>query len=197
MNADVIIEKSLRFCQIKIIKFFLQIFEVIIFWYYSKKFKKRKKINSKFFIYCQLFYGNKISALYRRRKHEILVEKLDLNSEIDSKVYELTNKSYVKLFNLSSQEVKNSVEYFYKQKIYTSHVPKDSTYQNKLISVDEFLNKEDPTYNIASFDINTSLNSDVVKKLCSTEQIWKIARKYLNTEEINIFSINTMLTKNS
>ena len=197
MNADVIIEKSLRFCQIKIIKFFLQIFEVIIFWYYSKQFKKRKKINSKFFTYCQFIYGNKISALYRRRKHEILVEKLDLNSEIDSKVYELTNKSYVKLFDLSSQEVKNSVEYFYKQKIYTSHVPKDSTYQNKLISVDEFLNKEDPTYNIASFDINTSLNSDVVKKLCSTEQIWKIARKYLNTEEINIFSINTMLTKNS
>ena len=95
------------------------------------------------------------------------------------------------------QEVKNSVEYFYKQKIYTSHVPKDPTYQNKLISVDEFLNKEDPTYNIASFDINTSLNSDVVKKICSMEKIWKIARKYLNTEEINIFSINTMLTKNS
>ena len=197
MNADVIIEKSLRFCQIKIIKLFLQIFEVIIFWYYSKQFKKRKKINSKFFIYFQLFYGNKISALYRRRKHEILVEKLDLSSEIDSKVYELTKKSYVKLFDLSPLEVKNSVEYFYKQKIYTSHVPKDPTYQNKLISVDEFLNKEDPTYNIASFDINTSLNSDVVKKICSMEQIWKIAKKYLNTEEINIFSINTMLTKNS
>ena len=29
------------------------------------------------------------------------------------------------------------------------------------------------------------------------EQIWKIAKKYLNTEEVNIFSINTMLTKNS
>ena len=197
MNADVIIEKSLRFCQIKIIKFFLQIFEIIVFWYYSKQFKKRKKINSKFFVYFQFFCGDKISALYRRRKHEILVEKLDLSSEIDSKVYELTKKSYVKLFDLSPLEVKNSVEYFYKQKIYTSHVPKDPTYQNKLISVDEFLNKEDPTYNIASFDINTSLNSDVVKKLCSMEQIWKIAKKYLNTEEINIYSINTMLTKNS
>ena len=50
---------------------------------------------------------------FSRKKHEILVEKLDLNSEIDSKVYELTKKSYVKLFDLSSQEVKNSVEYFY------------------------------------------------------------------------------------
>ena len=177
MNTDVIIEKSLRFCQIKIIKLFLQIFEVIIFWYYSKQFKKRKKINSKFFIYFQLFYGNKISALYRRRKHEILVEKLDLNSEIDNKVYELTKKSYVKLFDLSSQEVKNSVEYFYKQKVYTSHVPNDPTYQNKLISVDEFLNTEDSTYNYSSFDINTSLNSDVVKKICSMEQRMKSTEK--------------------
>ena len=117
MNTDVIIEKSLRFCQIKIIKFFLQIFEVIIFWYYSKRFKKRKKINSKFFDFFQFFYATKISVFYRRRKHEILVEKLDLNSEIDNKVYELTKKSHVKLFDLSSQEVKNSVEYFYKQKV--------------------------------------------------------------------------------
>ena len=116
MNTDVIIEKSLRFCQIKIIKFFLQIFEVIIFWYYSKQFKKRKKINSKFFIYSQLFCGNKISALYRRRKHEILVEKLDLNSEIDNKVYELTKKSYAKLFHLSSQEVKNLLNIFINKK---------------------------------------------------------------------------------
>ena len=50
---------------------------------------------------------------FSRKKHEILVENLDLNSEIDSKVYELTKKSYVKLFDLSSLEVKNSVEYFY------------------------------------------------------------------------------------
>ena len=109
MNTDVIIEKSLRFCQIKIIKFFIQIFEVIIFWYYSKRFKKRKKINSKFFEIFQFFYGNKISVLYRRRKHEILLEKLDLSSEIDSKVYELIKKSYVKLFDLNPLEIKNSV----------------------------------------------------------------------------------------
>ena len=50
---------------------------------------------------------------FSRKKHEILVEKLDLNSEIDSKVYELTKKSYVKLFDLSPLEVKNSIEYFY------------------------------------------------------------------------------------
>jgi len=50
---------------------------------------------------------------FSRKKHEILVEKLDLSSKIDSKVYELTKKSYVKLFDLSPLKVKNSVEYFY------------------------------------------------------------------------------------
>ena len=37
-----------------------------------------------------------------------------------------------------------------------------------------------------------------MKKLCSTEQIWKIARKYLNTEEINISASteeNTVIIK--
>ena len=86
MNIDLLIRKTLEFSQIKIIKFFLQIFEVIIFWYYSKQFKKRKKINSKFFIYFQFFCGAKIASLYRRRKHEILTEKLDLNLEIDKKI---------------------------------------------------------------------------------------------------------------
>ena len=35
----------------------------------------------------------------------------------------------------------------------------------------------------ASFDIETSLNSDAVKKICSTEQIWQIAKKYLNSNK--------------
>ena len=112
MNTDVIIEKSLRFCQIKIIRFFFQIIESILFWYYSKIFKKRKKITGKFFSYLQLFLGSKINALYRRKRHETLSKTLNLNSEIDNKVYELTNKSYVKLFNMDPPEIKNTVEYF-------------------------------------------------------------------------------------
>lgn len=197
MNRDILIEKILRFSRTKVIKFVFQILEIIFFRYFSLRFKRSKKINSKFFIYSQLFYGNKISVLYRRRKHEILNEKLDLNLEVDNKIHELATKSYLKLFDLSEQDVKNTVEYFYKQKIYTSHVPIDSNYRNKLVGVDEFLNTENPNYNYASFDINTSLSSNVVKKICSMDQIWEIAKKYLNSEEINIYSINTMLTKNS
>ena len=195
MNADVLIERGLRFSQIKIIKFFLQIFEAILFWRYNVIFKKKQKINSKFFSFFQLFCSSKISALYRRKKHEILIETLDLNSEIDSKVYELTNKSYVKLFDVNPLEVKNTVAYFYNQKIYTSHVPFNDIFPNKLIGVEEFLNTKDCNY--GSFDIQTSLNSSVVKKICSTELIWNIAKKYLHSNDIKIYSINTMLTKQS
>ena len=107
MNIDSLIEKSIKFSRIKIIKFFFQIIESIFFWYYSKIFKKRKKINGQFFSYLQLFFGSKIHALYRRKRHEILSETLNLNSKIDNKVYELTNKSYVKLFNMEPPEVKS------------------------------------------------------------------------------------------
>ena len=195
MNADVIIEKSIKFSQIKIVKFFFKIIESILFWYYSKTFKKRKKINGKFFSYLQLFFGSKVHALYRRKRHEILSETLDPNSKIDNKVYELTNKSYVKLFDLDPSEVKNTVEYFYKQKIYNAHHPYVEAFPSKLISVDEFLSTE--KYGYGSFDIQTCLNSTVVKKLCSMESIWNIARKYLNSNDVKIYAIVTMLSKKS
>ena len=43
MKIDPLIEKSIRFSQIKIVKFLVKIIEAILFWYYSKTFKKRKK----------------------------------------------------------------------------------------------------------------------------------------------------------
>ena len=86
MNIDPIIKKAIEFSRIKIVKFFFQIIEGILFWYYTKTFKKRKKINGKFFTYFQLFCGAKLSAIYRRKRHEILTETLDLNSEIDKKI---------------------------------------------------------------------------------------------------------------
>ena len=83
MNVDPLIKKAIEFSRIKIIKFFFQIIEAILFWYYSKTFKKRKKnINGKFFSYLQLFLGSKVHALYRRKRHEILSETLDPNSKI-------------------------------------------------------------------------------------------------------------------
>ena len=195
MNVDPLIKKAIEFSRIKIIKFFFQIIESILFWYYSKTFKKRKKINGKFFSYLQLFFGSKVHALYRRKRHEILSETLDLNSKIDNKVYELTNKSYVKLFNIDPSEVKSTVEYFYKQKINTAHASNIDAFPSKLISIEEFLNTKE--YSYGSFDIKTSLNSSVVKKLCSTELIWNIAKKYLGSNKVRIYALNTMLSKKS
>ena len=195
MNVDSLIKKAIEFSQIKIIRFFFQIIEAIFFWYYSKTFKKRKKINGKFLSYLQLFCGSNLPALSRRKKHEILYKTLDLNSKIDNKVYELTNKSYVKLFDIDSSEAKNTVEYFYKQKINTSHHPYVDAFPGKLISVEEFLNTEE--YSYGSFDIQTSLNSIAIKKFCSMELIWNIAKKYINSNKVRIYSINTMLSKKS
>ena len=164
MNVDTFTKKAIEFSQIKIVKFFFKIIEAILFWYYSKTFKKRKKkINGKFFGYFQLFCGPKLTALCRRKRHQILYETLDPNSKIDNKVYELTNKSYVKLFNIDPTEVKHTVEYFYKQKIYTSHIPHEDAFPSKLIDIQEFLNTE--KYSYGSFDVQTCLNSSVVKKL--------------------------------
>ena len=43
MNVDTFTKKAIEFSQIKIVKFFFKIIEAILFWYYSKTFKKRKK----------------------------------------------------------------------------------------------------------------------------------------------------------
>jgi hypothetical protein len=64
MNIDSLIEKSIEFSRIKIIKFFFQAIEAILFWRYSKTFKKRKKIGGKFFSYLQLFCGPKLPAKF-------------------------------------------------------------------------------------------------------------------------------------
>ena len=128
MNIDPFIKKTIQFSRIKIVSFFFKIIEKILLWYYTKTFKKRKKINGRFFNYSQLLCGASLSAIYRRKRHEILTKTLDLNDKIDKKTYELTNKSYVKLFEINSSEVNSTVEYFYKQKINTSHIPNDDSF---------------------------------------------------------------------
>ena len=196
MNVDLLIKKTIEISKINIIKFFIKIFETAIFWYYTQiKKKEKKNINGKFFRFFQIFStSGKLHSIHRRKKHEILIEKLNLNSETDSKVYEINNKGYHKLFEISQLEVENTIEYFYKQKIYNSHIPLNNL-TNKLINIEEFLHTEN--YNYGSFDIKTSLNSGVIKKICSMKLIWTIAKKYLDSNNVRIYSINTMLTKKS
>ena len=195
MKTEKIIRFFFRILKIKIISFLFRIIEIIVVWYYNQTFKKRKeKIDGKFFRIFQLF-SFRLHAIQRRKNHEILTEKLDLNSDLDRKVYDLTNKSYVKVSEISPTEVKSAIEYFYNQKIYDVHVPFLDGYPVNLISVNNFLNNK--KFNYGSFDIQTSLNCSVVKKICSMKLIWNMAKRYLNTNDVKIYSINTMLTKPS
>ena len=176
-------------------RIFLRFLENIIYGYYNRVYKKRGKISASIFSVFQLFSEGKLYTFHRRRLYDSIVNTLDLNSKIDSKVYSIATKSYVKLFDLNSAEVKRTIEYFYKQKIYNSHIPINESFPNKLITIEDFLNTDD--YNYGSFDIETSLNSEVIRKICFTESIWQIAKKYLNSNNVKIYSVNTMLTKQS
>ena len=195
MNVDVIKKKIIRILNNKIIKLILTIFEAIIYWYCNKISKKGKKINDNLFGFFQIFSQGKLYTLRRRQLYAILINNLDKNSEKDKKIYSLINKSYVKLFDINQTDVESTVEYFYNQKIYNSHVPINEDFPNKLIKVEEFLNTKE--YHYGSFDIKTSLKSVVVKKICLMQPIWEYAKKCLNSNNVEIYSINTMLSKKS
>ena len=94
MNVDSLIEKSIEFSRIKIIKFFFQIIEAILFWYYSKTFKKRKKNKilraiNKIIFYLQILFDKGNINFYSLEKIEkfnvksypmIVASKFDLNN---------------------------------------------------------------------------------------------------------------------
>ena len=195
MNLDKFLASILRFSGIKLVSIVFKILETIFCLYFYKILKRGKKINSKIFGFLQLFSDGRLYTLYRRKTHDELIKKLDPNLNEDQKVIEISQKSYSKIFELSKAESQETVDYFYKQKIYDSHVPFNTDFPNKLINVDDFLKSKDCHY--GSFDIKTSLNSNVVKKVCNMESLWNIVKKYLNTENVHIYTINTMLTKKS
>ena len=195
MNSEKVLTLFLRFAGLKIIQPFIKILETIFCLYYYKIYKKKDKINLKIFSFLQLFSDGRLYTLHRRKKHDAVIKKLNINLDEDKKVFNIANKSFCKIFELTKAESHETIDYFYKQKIYDSHVPFNSDFPNKLISIDEFLNSKDCHY--GSFDIKTSLNSEAVKKICNMDSLKNIVKKYLNSEKVNIYTINTMLTKKS
>ena len=121
MKVENIIRFFFRILQIKIFKFFFRILEMPIVWYYNKSFKKRQKIDGKFFCFIQLF-SEKLHTIKRRKNHEILNENLDLSSEFDSKIYKLSYKSYIKIFEINTSDVKVAVDIFITKKLFL-HMP--------------------------------------------------------------------------
>ena len=99
MLIDILIKKTIKISEIKIIKFFFQVIETIICWYYYKISKKNKKISSKFFEIFQIFSDGRLYTFYRRKKHGILVKLLDKNLEIDDKVWELKQQMTLKIID--------------------------------------------------------------------------------------------------
>ena len=195
MNIDLLIRKIIKISETKIIKLFFIFFESIFLWHCNRANRKGKKINDKLFKFFAFFSDGRLYTFHRRQLHKFLTNNLDMDSEIDKKIYQLTNRSYAKLFDLNPEDVKSTIEYFYNQKIYDSHLPTNTDFPSKLIGVKDFLNNEDS--NIGSFNIQSSLNSSVVKKICRMKLIWDVAKKYLNTKDVKIFSVDTMLKKRS
>ena len=151
MKIDLLIRKIIKISETKIIKLFFIFFESIFLWHCNKANRKGKKINDKLFKFFAFFSDGRLYTFHRRQLHELSNNNLDMDSEIDKKIYQLTNRSYAKLFDLNPEDVKSTIEYFYNQKIYDSHLPTNTDFPSKLIGVKDFLNNEDS--NIGSFDI--------------------------------------------
>jgi len=195
MNSDTLLKKTIRFSQQTIFKYLFILLEVPFYYYFYHRQKRGHEIDGKLFRFIQIFSNGRLYTLYRRKKHRVLSDNLRKENKIDNYVHELTNKSFVKLFDINKDDVKKTYDFFTNQKIYNSHVPFNDVFPNKLISVDEFLNTQD--YHYGAYDIETSLNSQIVKKLCKSEIIWNVARRYLASDKAKIYSINSMLTKQS
>jgi len=167
------------------IRHFFKIIEWFICWIYLA--------GHKFINTIQIFSDGRFYTLYRSKRNKILLKTLDLNHTLDRQVSHLSSSGFVKLFEMGEFDVTNTTDYFQKQKIYNSHVPFKRDVGT--MSVQEFLSKPDCHY--GSFDIPTSLRCYAINKLCSHPVIWQIARKYLNSDKVHLYSINTMFTKQS
>ena len=182
---DTLIYYLLSLTRFRFTRWCIQLFEWLICGLYL--------FNQKFINKIQIFSNGTLYTLLRKQRTKILLKTLDLNHPLDRKVSHLSNSGFVKLFEMSEFDVKNTTHYFQQQKIYNSHVPLKRDVGT--MSVQEFLSKPDCHY--GSFDIPTSLRSYAIQALCTKPEIWQVARKYLNSDQVHLYSINTMLTKQS
>ena len=65
MNVDTLIKKAIELSQIKTIRFFFRIIEAILFWYYSKTFKKKIFLKLSITYYHKLVFVAVIDQIRR------------------------------------------------------------------------------------------------------------------------------------
>ena len=136
---------------------------------------------SKIFGFFQVFSNGKLISKLRLKK------SLDLNKSNDEIVSAINKKSFKYLGKIEADKVQKSKNYFLNvNKIFDSHIPRAK--KNNHIYLKDFLSKKDSNY--ASYDIATSINCPDLDKICKNFKFREIAQKYLNTDEVYIYSIN-------
>lgn len=154
----------------------------------------KKKLYSNFLSILQLFSSGQIYSDFRKKKF-FIYHKTKINSHLEKTIKELHNQSYSFLGKISKDEVQNGLKYFLSQnQIYNSHVPHGIEGGAKIL-MNEFLSNENCNY--GSFDIRTNVNFDKIKEIIKNFKMREIAEEYLLTKDLNIYSINTMLSKKS
>lgn len=154
----------------------------------------KKGLYSNFLSIFQLFSSGQIYSDFRKKKF-FIYHNTKINSNLEKKIREIHNQSYSFLGKISKHEVQSGLKYFLNQnQIYNSHIPHGTEGGDK-IPMREFLNNENSNY--GSFDILTNVNFAKIKEIIKSFKMREIAEEYLLTKDLNIYSINTMLSKKS
>ena len=186
------IKSIIIICRSKFIKIFIILIENFLI---KLLYLKKSRLYSNFLSIFQLFSSGKIYSHFRKRKYFFYKKCNKEKFSYYKIINDIHNNSFSFLGNILSDEVVKSQKYFFEQKkIYNSHVSAGSE-GGELISLQEFNNNQDCNY--GSFNIKTSINCEQIVSAIKNFNMKKIAQEYLLTENVKIYSINTMLTKKS
>ena len=141
---------------------------------------------SKIFGFFQVFSNGKLISKLRLKKSRAL------NNSRDEIINAINQKSFKYLGKIDDEKVEKSKNYFLNvEKIFDSHIPRAK--KNNHNNLKDFLKKKESNY--ASYDIATSINCPELDEICKKFKFREIAQKYLNTQNVYVYSINTMLSK--
>jgi hypothetical protein len=190
---EFILEKIIIFSRSKVGKLFFNIFENLLC--KTLLFNKNNLYNN-IINYFQLFSNGKIFSNFRKKKY-LFIDRLSNNNSTNSKIVnEININSYCFLGKVNLDIINEGKEFFLNQNyIYNSHVPLDKNQSRPKVKLEDFYSKEESSY--GSFDIKTSVNCYALLNISKTFNFKNIADNYLMSNKSYVYSINTMITKNS
>ena len=187
------LEKIIRFSKSKAGKIPFAILENILC---KVLFFNKNKLYNILINYFQLFSNGKIFSNFRKKKY-FLLDKLEKDNSFNSKVIQEVNiNSYCFLGKFDSNLINSGRDFFLNQEfIYNSHIPLEKNQAKPKIKLKDFYSNEKSNY--GSFDIKTSVNCSALLNISKKFNFKNIADQYLLSNKSYVYSINTMLTKNS